>query len=157
MAEGSLACKQAGNGAQERKPHRQPLAEKAMGEPIWVHIPDKGQIRHLARAVFEELSRMGLSCVRGLQTEPHVRFSIVDSFEVYIKEGRREPENAGIVTLYQDGEGGPMALKLNPACPADYAALHKALAEAVGSAVKAHGAKEIEIIVREGHSFEFPK
>jgi hypothetical protein len=100
-----------------------PLVEAEIGrtqrdsDPIWVRNPgNSSTVVVLAKAVHAYLARKRFSCVSELQSDspPKKETKILGDFTVYSHPRNcREPNYAGIVTVYDEGAGA-YALKLSP-------------------------------------------
>ncbi len=135
------AAAHAAEGAVREPIKANPLIEKMVWRwgSFYLHVSDPKQAFTLFMQAERSLSASGFSCSHGsLQTDPHPRLSFIDSFEVYLKEGRRQPELFGTVTLYGSMEGGkpsPRTMKFDPVYPHDGAVLLRAAGEAIETAI----------------------
>ena len=152
MAGGKLVALEGGASGARNAPKAEPLAENIDRHPIWVHVPDKGKLTGIFRALARELDSQGLKCDRDLQTEPHAGLDIVDFFEVFLcKENKRQPEIVGMVTLYTDGEGKAV-MKISPQSSALAQMFRSALARSIEREIGAmaeSGSMDLEVVIRQ--------
>jgi hypothetical protein len=129
---------------------REPLPEGRMGPAgsFYLHVSDPSHALGLFRQSEAALAGLGYSCSRGgLQTEPHPTLSVLDSFDLYLTNGRRQPELFGTVTLYGTVEGGrpqPRSVKYSPVYPADAETLLRAMGAAIETAIPRFSAESPE-------------
>ena len=119
----------------------EPLTERRAGASgsFYLHVSDPSQAWSLFMQAEKVLSALGYGCSHGsLQTDPHPSLAFIDSFEIYIRKDRRQPELFGTVTIYGSMEGGkpsPRTMKFDPVYPHDGAVLLKAAGEAIETAI----------------------
>jgi hypothetical protein len=117
-------------------------------------------LSELFRRVASELKKAGFDVIEDINTEPLQDFSILSCFEVYHKpkDGARNPEELGIVSLYSK-EGAPAIFKLSPWASGSSAELLGALARATESLIESLPASvnqsNFQIQVFTGHSPSF--
>ncbi len=134
-----MAMKEARPGACEARAPRipqSPVSEERMKLPgsFYFHLSDPAHAVALFKSVEKQLQAMGYGCSHGnLQADPHPSLSVLDTFDVFLRDGRRQPELFGTVTVY--GTLGPKPLprtiKFDPVYPDDDETFLKALGIAI--------------------------
>jgi hypothetical protein len=126
----------------------EPPASTVNHEVRWIQANSPRGLGGLFNALRREL-RNGLNVVAPeLQTESHVRYRVIDAFQVsQSKDGERKQGHMGMVTLYGNGKTACL-IKLTPYYPAAAETLFTALDEAVASYLSAQ-TTGVEIIVSE--------
>lgn len=167
MAMKEAAAKAAGDGKARPMPAQEPLPERRMGAygSFYLHVSDPTHAWTLFMQSEKVLAGMGYGCSHGsLQTDPHPRLSFIDSFEVYIKTDRRQPELFGTVTIYGTMEGGkpsPRTMKLDPVYPGDGAVFLKVVGAAIETAIprfsKESPERDISLAINDSPEHGFKK
>ena len=152
---------------ESRKVPAEPLSETRMGArgSFYLHVSDPSQAWNLFMQAELVLGDLGYSCARGsLQTDPHPTLDFIDSFEVFMKAGRRQPELFGTVSIYGTlikGKPTPRTMKFNPVYPHDGAEFLKTVGMALERAVpqfsKESPERDIALAISEEPEHRFPK